>query len=310
MTDARNRATPLVCDLRGLADTLACTHSATEYAAAHGFPQRETWELGIAVSELATNVTRHGEGGRITLEFVTSPEPGVVITAVDEGPGIGDVSAAFVDDFSEGRALTGVAPPLREGLGSGLGAVQRLTDDVRVQSAPGTGTTIRAFKRLPRTPAPPATKPTLVLGLGNAILCDDGVGIKAARYIAELGPNPDIVVKEAELAGFALIDLLEGFDRAVVIDAVKLRDGKPGDVVIFESSSLEPSLHLVAGHQIDLPTALEMGRRLGRPVPSSVYIVGVQIENDTTFSESCTPDVEAAIPTAAHIALRIVAGGR
>ena len=120
----------------------------------------------------------------------------------------------------------------------------------------------------------------------------------------------DVVVKEAELAGFALIDLLEGFDRAVVIDAVRLRDGKPGDIVVFDSSSLEPSLHLVAGHQIDLPTALEMGRRLGRPVPSTVHIVGVQIENDTTFSESCTPAVEAAIPEAARTALQIVAEGR
>jgi hydrogenase maturation protease len=149
--------------------------------------------------------------------------------------------------------------------------------------------------------------PTLILGLGNAILCDDGVGIKAARYIVELGPNPDIVVKEAELAGFALIDMLEGFDRAVVIDAVRTRSGNPGDIVVFDSSSLEPSLHLVAGHQIDLPTALEMGRRLGRPVPSTVRIVGVQIENDTTFSESCTPGVEAAIPEAARTALRIAA---
>jgi hydrogenase maturation protease len=147
--------------------------------------------------------------------------------------------------------------------------------------------------------------PTLILGLGNAILCDDGVGIKAARYISEMGPLPGVVVKEAELAGFALIDMLEGFDCAVVIDAVRLRDGKPGDIVVFDSSSLEPSLHLVAGHQIDLPTALEMGRRLGRPVPNIVHIVGVQIENDTTFSESCTPDVEAAIPEAARTALRI-----
>lgn len=319
MSSAQNRAEPLVCELRRLADVLVGTHEATAYATAYGFPKRESWELGIAFSELATNVTRHGGGGRMTLEFVTTPEPGLVITAVDSGPGIRDVGAAFTDDFSQGRALSPNVPPsLREGLGSGLGAVRRLTDNVQVESAPGAGTTVRAFKRLPlggsqrgaRLGAGSPPKPTLVLGLGNAILCDDGVGIKAVRYIAELGSNPDIVVKEAELAGFALIDLLEGYDRAVVIDAVKLRDGTPGEVVVFESGSLEPSLHLVAGHQIDLPTALEMGRRLGRPVPSTVYIVGVQIADDTTFSESCTPDVEAAIPTAAHIALRIVAAGR
>lgn len=318
---------PLSFDLRTQADAFACAHAASGYATAHGFSQAEAWELSIAFSELATNVARHGGGGHMTLEFVTAPEAGMIITAVDAGSGIHDVEAAFADDFSEGRVLSAnVPPPLREGLGSGLGAVRRLTDHVQVESSPETGTTVRAFKRLhldrgahgdtPRgassvgtstrsVGAPP--KPTLILGLGNSILCDDGVGIKAARYIAELGPNPAIVVKEAELAGFALIDLLEGYDRAIVIDAVRLREGTPGEVVVFESGSLEPSLHLVAGHQIDLPTALEMGRRLGRPVPSTVYIVGVQVEDDTTFSESCTPDVEAAIPTAAHVALRIVA---
>ena len=154
--------------------------------------------------------------------------------------------------------------------------------------------------------SPPA--PTLILGLGNSILCDDGVGIKVARHIADTGPHPGVVVKEAELAGFALIDLLEGFERAVVIDAVRLRDAAPGEIVVFDSSALEPSLHLVAGHQIDLPTALEMGRRLNRPVPGTVSIVGVQVQDDRTFSESCTPEVEAAIAEAARVALGIVAG--
>ncbi len=156
----------------------------------------------------------------------------------------------------------------------------------------------------------PVAGPWLVLGLGNAILCDDGVGIKVARHIAETVSGPEVVVREAELAGFALIDLLEGFERAIVVDAVKLRDAKPGAIVVFEDSLLKPSLHLVAGHQIDLPTALEMGRRLGRPVPETVYVVGVQIEDDTTFSESCTPTVEAAIPAAADAVLRIIAEAR
>jgi hydrogenase maturation protease len=317
VADAGNSADEVSWTLKGLADVLACTHKATEFAVAQGFPERETWELTIAFSELASNVVRHGGGGCMRLELVTSPEAGLLITAQDHGSGIADVEAAFADDFSEGAVLSkSVSPEQREGLGSGLGAVRRLTDDVQVESSADSGTTVRAFKRLPvrskgaTVRARRSRSPWLVLGLGNAILCDDGVGIKAARYIAELGPNESIVVKEAELAGFALIDLLEGFDHAVVIDAVKLREGAPGDVVVFDSSSLQPSLHLVAGHQIDLPTALEMGRKLGRPVPDTVYIVGVQIEDDTTFDEQCTPAVEAAIPTAAHIALRIVAAGR
>ena len=343
----------MTCELHGLADVLGCTHAATEWATARGFSQHETWELSIAFSELAANVVRHGGGGAMHLEWVTSPGVGVLMTAEDDGPGIDDVEAAFVDDFSEGRILSAnVAPSHRKGLGSGLGAVQRLTDDVSIGSRhDGGGTAIRAFKQLKvpvagadrvagaqlaapgatsvtaaaapaaaTAPAPAAAPaaatptlarktPWLILGLGNTILRDDGVGIKVARYIAELGHDTDVVVKEAELAGFALIDMLEGFEHAIVIDAVRVASGTPGDVVVFESGFLQPSLHLVAGHQIDMPTALEMGRQMGRPMPGTVYIVGIHVEDDCTFDEECTPAVAAAIPTAAHVALRLVAAG-
>jgi hydrogenase maturation protease len=160
------------------------------------------------------------------------------------------------------------------------------------------------------TPCSPAEKPALILGLGNAILCDDGVGIKVARHIAENHPTADVVVKEAEVAGFALLDLLEGFDRAVVVDAVRLPDAEPGEIVVLDLGVLTPSLHLVSGHQIDLPTALEMGRQLGRSMPASVHIVGVQVEDDRTFDERCTPAVEAAVPAAAEVALKIAHHGR
>ena len=152
------------------------------------------------------------------------------------------------------------------------------------------------------------TRPILILGLGNAILCDDGVGIQAVQHIREHDEHAGIDLKEAEVAGFALLDLLEGYDTVVVIDAVRVRGAEPGDIVVFESDSLTPSLHLVAGHQIDLPSALEIGRQLGRHVPSTVHIVGVQVEDDRTFSERCTPAVEAAVPVAAQTALRIARG--
>jgi len=149
----------------------------------------------------------------------------------------------------------------------------------------------------------------LILGLGNAILRDDGVGIKAVRFLVETGPHSGVDLKEAEVAGFALLDLLEGYRRAVVIDAVRLSDAEPGQIVVFSSDALQPSLHLVAGHQIDLPSALELGRQLGRPVPEVVHIVGVQVADDRTFDEHCTPAVEAAVPEAARVALRIAVSG-
>lgn len=306
---ASHQQPPLVRRIATLSDALACAQDATEYARSAKLPERGVWELGIAVSELASNIARHAGGGTITLRMVGEPRQAIEILAEDCGPGIPDVDLAMTDDFSEGQVLSeNVSPAMRDGLGSGLGAVGRLTDELTIQSEVGRGTTVRALKMLTATDgqsAAPDEKPVLILGLGNAILCDDGVGIKAVRHLAETGPHPGIDLKEAEVAGFALLDLLEGYDRAVVIDAVRITGAAPGEIVLFTNEQLAPSLHLVAGHQIDLPGALELGRQLGRPVPSRVDIVGVQVQDDRTFDERCTPAVEAAVPGAARMALRI-----
>lgn len=293
------------------ADVLACTQYSTEIARDAGFEERATWEIGIAVSELATNITRHVGAGTIRINRVDEPASGLEIIASDDGPGIDDVDAAMADDFSRGRQLSGVVPHAdRGGLGAGLGAVARFMDDVRIDSGPGRGTVVRTFKRLGAIPRTRPAKPILVLGLGNTLLCDDAVGIHVARHLASSGAVPGVDVREAEVAGFALLDLLEGYDHAVVVDAVRLRDGRPGEVVIFDGNAMESSLHLVAGHQIDLPSAIELGRQLGRPVPNTVTVVGVQIEDDRTCSEECTPAVRAAIPEAARIALRLAAASQ
>ena len=293
------------------ADVLACTQRGTEIARDTGFDERATWEIGITVSELATNITRHAGSGSVTIRPTNEPAPGLEIIAADNGGGIDDVSAALRDDFSGGRQLTGNVPPaVRGGLGTGLGAVDRFMDELQIDSAPGRGTVVRAFKRAPEATRPKTAPSTLLLGLGNTLLCDDAVGIHVVRYIAAGGAVPGVDIKEAEVAGFALLDLLEGYGRAIVVDAVRIRDSHPGEVVILDRIGLGPSLHLVAAHQIDLPAALELGRQLGRPVPGSVTIVGVQVEDDRTCSETCTPAVQAAIPEAARIALRLATARR
>jgi hydrogenase maturation protease len=149
-------------------------------------------------------------------------------------------------------------------------------------------------------------RPTVViLGLGNTMLTDDGVGVYAAREARTLVAEDEIDVREAEIAGLALLDLLEGYRRAVVIDAVRDTRDAPGDVAVRELERFRPTSHLVAGHEIDLPTAVELGRRLGRPLPDELLVVGIRIEDDRTLSETCTPAVRAAIGPAARLAVEL-----
>lgn len=146
---------------------------------------------------------------------------------------------------------------------------------------------------------------TLILGLGNTVISDYGVGIHAARKARELAGDNSLDIKEATIAGFALLDLLDGYDRAVVIDATRIPGRELGTVGLCDAANHELTLHLIAGHQIDLETALDLGRRLGKLMPRDIHVVGVQICEERKFAEGCSPRVEAAIEPAARLALEL-----
>lgn len=136
---------------------------------------------------------------------------------------------------------------------------------------------------------------TIVLGLGNTILSDDGVGVYAARALKdELTGCADIV--EAELAGFDLVELLAGYERAIIIDAIELDGETPGSVFRLAPDDLKITPRLASFHDIDIVTALALGERLGLKMPSEVMIYAVQVEDALTIGERCLPAVEAVIP--------------
>lgn len=144
---------------------------------------------------------------------------------------------------------------------------------------------------------------TVVLGLGNPILTDDGVGIKVVRALRPLLDNPNVILGESSLGGLGLLNVLSGYDRAIIIDAIQTRGGTPGDVYRLKPSDLAPCLHLSCAHDVDFATALELGRLMGIQLPEEMSIVAIEVRDMTTFSEECTPSVRAAIGVAAEMVL-------
>jgi serine/threonine-protein kinase RsbT len=106
------------------------------FASALGFGQVACGELAIVVSELGTNILKYGRRGSVTLEIARDPEhgAGLRIIAEDEGPGIADFEMALRD----GHETTGPIDPAhflrRAGIGSGLGAIHRLSDELTYES--------------------------------------------------------------------------------------------------------------------------------------------------------------------------------
>jgi hydrogenase maturation protease len=150
---------------------------------------------------------------------------------------------------------------------------------------------------------------TLVIGLGNPILSDDGAGIYAARMVkAALPSHAEVDIVELSVGGLALMEAMIGYCRVILIDALQLPESVPGRVVLFDAGDLPQTLNTASTHDADLPTALEVGKRLGVPLPAEedIQIVGIQPYDVLTFSEKPTPYVAAALPCAAMVVLHLL----
>jgi len=140
-------------------------------------------------------------------------------------------------------------------------------------------------------------KPGLVLCLGNEILGDDGFGAVVARILAQ-SDQEHVDVVFAPLAGFALLDLLAGRSRVLIVDTIQTGKFPPGTLHRFGASALAHSNHLINSHQISLPTALELGKRLGIEMPSQVDVLAVEAKDVHTLHEGLDAAVTAAVEEA------------
>jgi len=151
-------------------------------------------------------------------------------------------------------------------------------------------------------------KKSIVVGLGNPILTDDGVGNKVAEILRDkVGPEVEVV--EASLAGFNLLDLLTGYDRAILVDAIQTKRGKVGDIYKLDKDDLAFSQRLASVHDINLYTAWQLGDQLGVKLPKKLIIFAVEVDDVLTFSEELTTKVAAVVPEVCELVLRELTSG-
>ncbi len=149
---------------------------------------------------------------------------------------------------------------------------------------------------------------TIVIGLGNPILGDDGVGWKVAEEVKRrLSPDSPVVVNCLSLGGINLMEHLIGYDRAILIDALAVQ-GPPGSILTLPLEDLPnySAYHTASTHDTTLQNALEMGRGIGAKLPSHVMVVGITAKQVFEFSERLTAEVRAAVPQAVNAVIRIL----
>ncbi|MDE7471904.1 MAG: HyaD/HybD family hydrogenase maturation endopeptidase [Paramuribaculum sp.] len=144
-------------------------------------------------------------------------------------------------------------------------------------------------------------RPTLIMGIGNLVLQDEGFGVHAIRRLAE---NPEQIPEGVDLldggtAGLHLMGNLQNYERLIVIDAAL--DGNPTGTVRRLRPNYGDFPPLVTAHEIGLKDVLEALEITGF-CPDTELIV-VSVEKYTSLGTELSPAVEAALPTACAMAL-------
>ncbi len=144
---------------------------------------------------------------------------------------------------------------------------------------------------------------TLILGLGNDLYGDDGVGLHIIHLLQEnlsalnsiLSSENQIDLHPCSLTGLSILDEIVGYDNLIIIDTIKRENPVTGRITVME----EKDIRHIPGpspHYVSLPQMIEIGRRLNLKVPDKIKIIAVEAKNMYNMGESLTPEMKQAVP--------------
>lgn len=138
---------------------------------------------------------------------------------------------------------------------------------------------------------------TIVLGIGNPLLGDDGVGVHVARQLRTRISQPGVTIDESYTGGMNLLDLIRGYDRAILIDTIHKKDENVGSVNRYDLSDL-PTIHSCNPHDTSLSEAIMFAKQLGDDhIPTEIIIYGISLQDHCrVFTEQLSHAIQHAIP--------------
>lgn len=146
-----------------------------------------------------------------------------------------------------------------------------------------------------------------VIGIGSPIMTDDSVGLRISEAIQRRN-MPDVDCYQEAVGGLEILPLLRGYSYAIIVDAMQSGERGPGSVVIYDVADFEDAVASdVPAHDINVPTALRIGRRMEPDsMPLSVRFVAVEADDVTTVSECLTPEVAASLGSAEDAVMHVI----
>lgn len=142
-------------------------------------------------------------------------------------------------------------------------------------------------------------KKALVLGIGNILLKDEGLGVRAAEFFKRnFSFGPDVACLDGGTSGLGLLSYIRDYSHLIIVDAVTAA-GEPGTVIRIPGEKLQslPDLKSASAHQIGVRDLLTIARFQG--LSPELVVVGI-IPKDISAGLELTPEAEKALPLAAE----------
>lgn len=153
----------------------------------------------------------------------------------------------------------------------------------------------------------PDIPPILVIGVGNPLMGDEGVGPRLVEFLLDGYEWPDTVdVEDVGTMGYMIIDMFRGREHVLVLDAIRDTGLEPGSILQLTPDEIAPNQILHSLHDLAVADVFQAANFMG--LSPEVVCIGVQIEKLEQWVMELSEKVDVAIPMAAAVALEVLAG--
>lgn len=140
---------------------------------------------------------------------------------------------------------------------------------------------------------------TMLLGLGNPILGDDGIGCRVAELVKKiLGPAKGLQVVSASVSPVRLVDQICEYSRLIIVDSVTTGEARPGELLEIDFARKGPAPASV--HHFSVDRIPEIAEALSLPCPDIIRIYGIEIIPPREYGDSLSPSLELLLPSLAE----------
>lgn len=132
----------------------------------------------------------------------------------------------------------------------------------------------------------------LVLGIGNELLKDDGIGPRVVKKLQNFFPSGHVDYSTSLVGGMETIEMMKGYEQALIIDGIITGNELPGTVYYMTHPLNKSTLHLSNAHDISFDMSVRLAKKLNIPFPQTIRIIAIEICEDREFGENLSPPLK------------------